>query len=371
MSSAIPSDLSVDDCRNWNFDAVPESQLAACCWWEYARESTCIRDYVEQALDEWPVLGDAGYIIYPESWKALRNIASEDDSLNVFLQSLPLQPNAVHVLPDRTVLCWPNKPRPIEWLSLTLAERRKWAGSFPAPWLSLTGTERQEWVKLLNALNTRKFVPVNLADSSQAKLLLRHWQSVVSGRNEKQQEWYRRYFRRDESGKPYVLPGALDNQPDYEAIRPGISLGNVELLTLEIAWGQYTNGDIADYFRKVVSDLRPKDKPPPDGRGHDSDDVRSDLRRLAVLRLRSRYEMAEILGTKTAMAIPQCREILEKKQFAAERWLEHSRWTQAEREAIAKFRELFPRLPACEMPFLPAVELPLSYHPKPSRKTSR
>jgi hypothetical protein len=330
--------------HEWNFDKVPDTELVACCWWEYARESTCIREYVKRALDEWPVLGDAGYIIYPESWKALRNIASEDDSLNVFLQSLPLQPNAVHVLPDRTVLCWPNKPRPIEWQSLTQAERRKWEGSFPAPWLSLTGTERQEWVKLLSALNTRKFMPVNLAGLSRATLLLRHWQSVVSSRNEKQQEWYRRYFRRDQSGKPYVLPGALDNRPDYGAIRPGISLGNVELLTLEIAWGQYTNDEIATYLREVLPSLRPESLPSPDSRGKTRPEIqRAALRDLGVMRLLNFSTVANLKHRCLAAA----------DYFTRLGWLGTDRqknFSAARKRALRNFRNLFPFLPEGELP---------------------
>jgi hypothetical protein len=30
----------------WNFDGVPETELVACCFWEYARESAFIRDTV-------------------------------------------------------------------------------------------------------------------------------------------------------------------------------------------------------------------------------------------------------------------------------------------------------------------------------------
>lgn len=29
---------------DWNFDAVPDPELVACCYWEYARESAFIRE---------------------------------------------------------------------------------------------------------------------------------------------------------------------------------------------------------------------------------------------------------------------------------------------------------------------------------------
>jgi hypothetical protein len=330
--------------HEWDFDKVPDSELVASCWWEYARESAHIRDNVDRARDEWPYIGKERYIIYPESWKTLRSIAIDGESLSVFLQSLPLQPNAIHVLPDRTVFCWPDKPRPIEWQSLTQAERRKWAGSFPAPWLSLMGAERQGWVKLLDALNTRKFVPVNLADSSQARLLLQHWQSVVSSRNQKHQEWYRRYFRRDESGKPYVLPGALDNQPDYGAIRPGISLGTVELLTLEIAWGQYTNDEIASYLREVLPSLRPESLPSPDSRGKTRPEIqRTALRDLGVMRLLNFSTVANLKNRCSAAA----------DYFRHLGWLGTDReknFSAARKRALRNFKAWFPHLPDSDLP---------------------
>jgi hypothetical protein len=45
-----PPDLTIDDRRNWDFDEdkVPESELVACCYWEYARESAFIREQVKK-----------------------------------------------------------------------------------------------------------------------------------------------------------------------------------------------------------------------------------------------------------------------------------------------------------------------------------
>ena len=36
---------------DWNFDNVPEKELAACCYWEYARESAFIRDVRRRCSD--------------------------------------------------------------------------------------------------------------------------------------------------------------------------------------------------------------------------------------------------------------------------------------------------------------------------------
>ncbi|MGD0650265.1 MAG: hypothetical protein ABSA97_03845 [Verrucomicrobiia bacterium] len=33
----------------WNFDNVPDSELVACCWWEYARES----EFIRMGMQRW------------------------------------------------------------------------------------------------------------------------------------------------------------------------------------------------------------------------------------------------------------------------------------------------------------------------------
>ena len=39
LSPPEPASLTKFD---WNFDAVPDNELVACCYWEYARESAFI-----------------------------------------------------------------------------------------------------------------------------------------------------------------------------------------------------------------------------------------------------------------------------------------------------------------------------------------
>ena len=38
---------------DWNFDAVPDPELVACCYWEYARESAFIRELLAGHRDEF------------------------------------------------------------------------------------------------------------------------------------------------------------------------------------------------------------------------------------------------------------------------------------------------------------------------------
>jgi hypothetical protein len=38
---------------NWNFDKVPDNELVACCYWEYARESAFIRNVRQRCIQNW------------------------------------------------------------------------------------------------------------------------------------------------------------------------------------------------------------------------------------------------------------------------------------------------------------------------------
>jgi hypothetical protein len=38
---------------DWNFDPVPDNELVACCYWEYARESEFIRGLRQRCIQNW------------------------------------------------------------------------------------------------------------------------------------------------------------------------------------------------------------------------------------------------------------------------------------------------------------------------------
>jgi hypothetical protein len=42
---------------DWDFDKVPDGELVACCYWEYARESAFIRDVRQRCLQNWQAGG--------------------------------------------------------------------------------------------------------------------------------------------------------------------------------------------------------------------------------------------------------------------------------------------------------------------------
>jgi hypothetical protein len=40
----------------WRFDSVPDGELVACCYWEYARESAFIRGLRHRSWEHWKPL---------------------------------------------------------------------------------------------------------------------------------------------------------------------------------------------------------------------------------------------------------------------------------------------------------------------------
>jgi hypothetical protein len=42
--------------EEWDFDEVPDNELVACCYWEYARESMFIRDLRRRSWEHWKPL---------------------------------------------------------------------------------------------------------------------------------------------------------------------------------------------------------------------------------------------------------------------------------------------------------------------------
>src|SRR5579863_5202020 len=39
--------------EEWDFGDIPEDELAACCYWEYARESAFVRELRQRCLEHW------------------------------------------------------------------------------------------------------------------------------------------------------------------------------------------------------------------------------------------------------------------------------------------------------------------------------
>jgi hypothetical protein len=198
-------------------------------------------------------------------------------------------------------------------------------------------------------------VPVRLSHWGLGKDIAEYGRRVADDQHQKRLGWERKFLRRGKKGILSKLRGAPD-APEFPKTRPGLRWGWCESLIVDIAWEQFTDDEIATYFRRWVKRARPKELKAPSKRGHKLGDWRADLTRLAVMRLLSRFKPSEILNPRgKAMDA-----IVESPVFAGRKWLDATKWYDARREALAAFHRL--------LPFLSAEEKPRSWERRPPGK---
>src|SRR5580692_6812789 len=78
----------------WNFDKVPDSQLVACCYWEYARESVFIRSTLKSYSD-WFHTGSKWENGAAKINKNLEKIHSIGHCSEVFVRGCVFQPDRI------------------------------------------------------------------------------------------------------------------------------------------------------------------------------------------------------------------------------------------------------------------------------------
>jgi len=101
--------------HDWNFGDVPEDELVACCYWEFARESASIRGAVEITKTVYANQG----IARPES--AEREVfRSAADKAFGLLHSTGFDSSF-----------WAELPFPETWQSVDKTKREKWARVLP------------------------------------------------------------------------------------------------------------------------------------------------------------------------------------------------------------------------------------------------
>jgi hypothetical protein len=321
---------------DWNFDVVPDGELVACCYWEYARESAFIRDTLREYRD-WYLAGGqwdentAGLITKLEKIQCFSEQADVFvrgcgfDSKRVWQSNNPKKPNYRH----------PQAP-PI-------------TGSFPdGPWQSLSSEERKFRARIRSRIEQFDIVPIKLAHWSWAKEIARECQRVVDEQHGQRKTWEQKYLRKDAKGNLYQVADAPP-VPELGSLRPRTRWGTGETLLVDIAWDCFTNDEITAYFRQWVKAARPKEIPSPSDRGHKPGDWRAKLTRLAVMRLLSRFTALDIIDPRQNL----CPEVLKTKVFCGRKWIDATKWYDARREAGKFYRRLFP--------FLPKDELPLSW----------
>ena len=143
-----------------------------------------------------------------------------------------------------------------------------------------------------------------------------------------------------DKSEEYLIRGGRMKFPD---IVPSVFwVSGKEVTVVSMQWAQFTNDEIANYFRRWVKVNRPAEIPVPSRQGHRLISDRVNLERLAVMRLLHRYKLAEL-----QIACPEAW----KRYHTPNR-----RWRKDSEQAKAHFRNL--------LPFLPKNELPRSWPPR-------
>ena len=309
----MESDILSSD--NWDFDKVPDHELVACCYWEYARESAFIRGLRQRCVQNWRSGGCRDQKLYED----LQRAQSIGYSSEVFISGFFFDPDISYQSEDKKLANYRHPDAP----AIT--------GSFPQPWQSLSMDERIDRSHIKDDINTLGLVPFQISRWCFAKDVARYVESQAQRMRE----------------EPTRYPG-------LKPIRPGLGISNAETLLVDIAWDFFTDDQIVNYFRQWVKQARPKDRRAPSGRGHKPGDWRANLTRLAAMRLLARFTSKEILGTKRILPLAACQPIHNTKQFTSDKWGDPSKWRDARREAGRLFLKLFP--------FLPPDEKPLSWN---------
>jgi hypothetical protein len=299
------------DPKEWNFDAVPNTELAACCLWEYARESAFIRDTLRRYREWWKAGGDS----------QAPGAAEIDRDLSRIEKAIPWQSEVF-----------------LRGYGF-LGDAPPFTASFPAPWQSLHEGERKARAHLGCEVERLKLVPVRLGLWNYARLIFERCELRAAEPDRAELEWERQYTTPDGERKE----GAPD-PPAYPPIRPGVFSSHGEQLLLSIAWEHFTNNEIADCFRKVLPALRPHTSPAPKDTGKTRPEIkRAALRDLGVMRLLNVSTVANLKNRCPAAAA----------YFAQLGWLGTERekyFSAARKRALLKFRAMFPFLPKAELP---------------------
>jgi hypothetical protein len=231
----------------WNFEQVPDGELVACCYWEYARESAFIRDTLREYRD-WFLAGGKWNEDTTKLMANLEKIQCSSQPTDVFLSGCAFDPGMVWQSdnPEKPNYRHPDAP-PI-------------TGSFPAPWQSLSKAEREYRAHIRTDVEELRIFPIKLSHWSWAKEIARECQRVADDQHKQRKAWEQKYLRKH-AKRNFIMAANAPGAPEFGDIRPRTWWGVGETLMVDIAWESFTDDKIANYFRKWVKQARPKEIP--------------------------------------------------------------------------------------------------------------
>jgi len=296
-----PPILDCRDLKNWRFtkDDVPDSEIVACCYWEYARESTSFHKAIAWFNQEGPDIFDEKLSRFSKlGHLGLWDIGS-----------------------------------PAEMFFGVMCPAR----SFPDAWQSLPRRERRELVKAVEEKPSAIMASPRVYEAE-------HTARVLLKRAEENRDIYNKQFDAQFRHRGSKIVGFHRPRPNpdtrlSELWTQGEVLAGVESIVLGIGWRWYRNTEIAAAFAEWVDTKRPPTIPEPteNAPGHDRADWRTKLRDLGVLRLTKKWTPGQF----------KYRCVEAEKAFDG--WA-YSQFSAARRRAEKHFRQLLRCLPPSELP---------------------
>lgn len=304
----------------WNFADVPDDELAACCVWEYARESKFLRDVFGQFAkfaryrsgdeNDYPKIDES-------AWGLFRTTVFDDLQLLLLIELNRVSIDGKRIKHDSPIL--------------------QLIAQWPASWQSIDSNKRRlskGWI----VRNKRPPGPFE-----------RRFTPSFSERVEKQAR-----ERREAEDKCNAAGNAAMAKKDwaetarqfYKRLPPlnaSVCDEHSEVLALRIFWPRYTNDQLVEAFRKWVTDNRPPQLPPPTakrGPGLGPSHRRVMLRDLGIMRLTNFSTVANMKNR-----CPEAWTLYRDRK----RWKD-ANWSLARKSALRNFRVLLPSLPKDELP---------------------
>jgi hypothetical protein len=266
---------------DWNFDAVPDVELVACCYWEYARESAFLVG-LKRNWDAWDGCGRCPEVL-AQGFNRIQQAA----------------------------------PHTFVYLQAILAE-----SSFPEPWQKLPGKSRQRLVKLDLGIPAALSAGGDLVEAERAleaaRAQIKAYRTAV---DELHAKW------------PGYGEATLQRRglwPKTQPLERTFWDDGYESLVVRIAWENHTNEQILESFRQWLKQNRPKQMPAPSGKGHKLISQRVALERLGIMRLLHCFRPVELREQLPAAW---------QKYNSANR-----RWQKDAQKAVAEFHQFFPIL---------------------------
>jgi hypothetical protein len=320
LKNALPT-------SEWNFDEtkVSDTEVVACCLWEYARESATLKKLRQQCETACRADGNANSLVSIVAG----NIRHSRNSVELYLREIVLQlPSDLWQSADESKpFYWPPDAAfppltsnfPNSWQSMSTDERARRAESVDLkikPYFAFSRGRLRDAQAIVRTVMEQRKVALNpKIDPLTVSLIA--------------------------TSVPLMVDAPFEWTDDNDRLPGGfVYPGGTEVSVVEIDWAHFTDKEIAD----AIARSRPKEIPETSGRGRGDTiaDWRAKLERLGIMRLMHRHSFDDL-----GKIVPGEWLNREKYSTKAECKNEH-------KKALDDFHDLLP---------LQSDEKPLSFEP--------